>query len=261
MSFAYPPPKKSLGQHFLTNPQICTKIAKLLNPASADLILEIGPGPGGLTNILQGQPHKLLLLLEKDTYWAHFQNSHKAAGTSVILADALEFPWERLARLGRWKIIGNLPYNIASPLLWDMFSRCHCWQKSVCMLQKEVGQRIAAQPGSRAYGALSAWIQNFAKPRLELTLAPGAFSPPPKVASLVLSFTPVQDEGVTAPDKLKMLLALCFQNRRKQLGGIFRRAQMSRLEYGLEKLGIDPKQRPENLAPGDYRALSLFWGN
>ena len=231
-----PRAKKSLGQHFLKREDICRRIAMLLLPKPDDMVLEIGPGPGALTRAIEEQPHARLLLLEKDNHWAAERQRLGEARTQAVLTDALRFDWRRITPQNPWKIIGNF------------------------MVQKEVGQRLAAQPNTNHYGALSVWVQSYARPRMEFIVGPGAFSPPPKVDSAVLSFDPLPPECRPAhPKVLAKLLRVCFQQRRKQLGGVFRRSGLPGLEAALEKTGLDPSLRPEALANKDFQALAAFW--
>lgn len=238
-----PRPKKSLGQHFLTNPEICRRIAALLDMQETDKVIEIGPGPGALTRELLALPHARLLVLEKDEWWA----GERGADAEVWQGDALLYPWADLEP--GYKIIGNLPYNVASPLIWDICSQAR-FGRAVFMTQLEVAERICALPGSRQYGSLSVWVQCHCRPSLELRLAPGAFSPPPKVHSGVVSFDPA-GRRVAWPDQLKRVLKVSFQQRRKQISGIFRR-EMPILLGALEQLGIDGGMRPENLSCRNY---------
>lgn len=247
--------KKSLGQHFLISPAICSKIANLLNLTDGDQILEIGPGGGALTQVLK--PHKNLLLLEKDKYWAnnlvHKIDSH----SQVILMDAMSFPWRKLVNLGKWKITGNLPYNIASPLIWNIVSQCDVWEKAVFMVQKEVALRLIAKSGTKAYGALTVWVQSFAQPNLEFVISPGAFRPPPKVDSAVVSFTPKANIPKN-PEGLKKIINIFFQSRRKQLGTILNRANLPMLERAFQENGIDLTLRPESLSISQFNVLTNY---
>ena len=240
-----PKAKKSLGQHFLHDRQICQRIVALLQCAPSDRILEIGPGPGALTNILEALSPARLLALEKDPWWAAERNTPRC---QAILTDALTFDW---SRLDGWKIIGNLPYNVASPLIWDIVSQSRNLQKAVFMVQKEVGRRIAASPGNKDYGALSVWVHYHAKTRLAFTVGPGAFNPPPKVDSAVITLEPLKKRPKN-PLRLAALLKICFQNRRKQIGSIFRRAN---LPFSLLD-GLDPQLRPENLGVEDFAQIA-----
>ncbi len=250
-----PAPKKSLGQHFLRRPDICRRIAGLLDLREGDQVLEIGPGPGALTFVLEEMPHQRLLLLEKDDHWAGVHAGRGSAGTEVRCMDALAFPWEDLD--GDWKICGNLPYNVASPLIWDISSRARALTRAAFMVQKEVGLRLAARPGGRDYGALSVWVQAWLEPRLAFTVGPGAFSPPPKVDSAVLSFSPKPAEDLPRnPRAFADLVRLCFQQRRKQLGGLLRRAGRMDVLDRMEEMGIAMTARPEELTVRQFLALS-----
>lgn len=252
-----PAPKKSLGQHFLRNPDICKRIAALANLQDEDLVLEIGPGPGALTKVIETLPHSRLLLLEKDAHWANVRKAEAEARTEVLCMDALTFRWEELE--GAWKIVGNLPYNVASPLIWDIAARAKATKRAVFMIQKEVGERLCASPGCRDYGALSVWVQAFWQASYDFVVKPGAFVPPPKVDSAVCSFVP----RPTRPDdmqakKLSRVIKLCFGQRRKQLGGTLRKAGQTLLLEGLEERGIAPSARAEELSVEDYLFLSAF---
>jgi 16S rRNA (adenine1518-N6/adenine1519-N6)-dimethyltransferase len=274
-----PRAKKSLGQNFLQDDNIARKIVDALAVTPQDQILEIGPGPGALSGIIQARKPARIVLVEKDCYWARermregrtkaeefarFRGGEGKQAFAVILADALDMPWERFST--PWKIIGNLPYNVASPLMWDIFSRVPGLTRAVFMIQKEVGQRIIASPGTSAYGALSVWVQSHMRAKLEFIVPPQVFRPRPKVDSAVLSFEPhglIPSSGGRvdfAPEALTRTLKLCFQMRRKQLGTILRANGAD--PGALESLGIVAQARPENLAPAEFHRLArtLFPG-
>lgn len=255
-----PKAKKSLGQHFLRHESICNRIASLLLPKDTDNVIEIGPGPGALTSAIEARPHARLVLLEKDSHWAAERQRLGAARTQAVLTDALRFDWSRITPDNPWKIIGNLPYNVASPMMWDLFSRATGLVRAAFMVQKEVGQRLAAGPGNGHYGALSVWVQSFARPRMEFIVGPGAFSPPPKVDSAVLSFEPLPlDQRPERPDLLALVIKVCFQQRRKQLGSIARRCPLAPwLSAAIEQAGITPTLRPEQLSVADFQHISRF---
>lgn len=247
-----PRAKRSLGQNFLHDANIARKIVRLLHIASGDAVLEIGPGPGSLTeHLLAGAPARLVLV-EKDPYWALERMRRGEGALSVIVADALALPWERFS--APWKIIGNLPYNVASPLMWEVFSRATGLTRAVFMVQKEVGQRLVARPGTSAYGALSVWVQSFVRPKLECVVSPQVFRPRPKVDSAVLSFVPVRDGGDFVPEALARTLKACFQMRRKQMGTIVR--SFGGAPEALFACGVDPTLRPENLPPATFHRLA-----
>jgi len=250
-----PKAKKSLGQHFLHQRATAERIVGLLEIGPQDRVLEIGPGPGALSGLLKAANPACLLLLEKDGHWA--VERHKAGDGHVVLMDAMRFDWTRITPERPWKIIGNLPYNVASPLLWDIASQAVGLQRAVCMVQKEVALRIVAPPDTKSYGALSVWLRSFLRPQIALTVGAGAFTPAPKVDSAVVTFLPLPPEQrARRPEALASLLKMCFQNRRKQLRSIFR---MHDKEYALPLLGelaIDPHARPEALTPELFQELA-----
>ncbi len=249
-----PKAKKSLGQNFLKDRNIARKIVETLQITPEDRVLEIGPGPGALTDFLLEAAPAELVLVEKDEYWAAERREaglNRPVKLKVIAADAMTMDWETFT--DPWKFIGNLPYNVASPLMWDIFSRAPGLRKAVFMIQKEVGDRLTAVPGGKDYGALSVWVQIHVAPRREFIVPPQVFTPRPKVDSAVLSFIPLEVKTNPAQG-LGSLLRLCFQQRRKQLGGIFKNHGLP-LEV-LEEMGIKTEQRPETLTPEQFNRLA-----
>lgn len=249
-------PDKRLGQHFLQSPDICRRIAALLEAGEGDGILEIGPGPGALTVALEALPHARLLLVEKDPRWAVERQRLGGPRTQAVLGDCLDFDWGRLGP--EWRIAGNLPYNIASPLIWDVTSKARGPRRAVFMVQREVGERLAAMPGSRRYGALTVWTRSFAVARLAFTVKPGAFRPAPKVESAVVTFD-WHGGRPERPEGLARVLKCCFGQRRKQLGTIFRNAGLPRMLQCLEELGVSPTLRPEDLDAAVFDRLGSLW--
>lgn len=251
-----PRAKKSLGQHFLRDRNISEKIVRLLNVCTGDRVMEIGPGPGALTGLLEATPLERLVLLEKDRHWAAERQRLAGPHTQAVLTDALTMPWERITPQNPWKIISNLPYNVASPLIWDIVSRATGLTRAVFMVQKEVAERIIAKPGGKDYGALSVWVQSFVVPDWGFVVGPKCFSPPPKVDSAVVVFTPLpQTARPSNPAGLARLIKLCFQNRRKQLGSIFRRHGIETWIHRASAVTINPQQRPETLSSMDFQAI------
>ncbi len=249
--------KKSLGQHFLRDKNISEKIVQLLHIVDTDKVMEIGPGPGALTTLLESHTLKQLLLIEKDDFWAkERQRLAQNQGTQAVLMDALHMPWQKVTSQNPWKIISNLPYNVASPLMWDIFSKCTGLSRAVFMMQKEVGQRLVAKPHSKEYGALSVWIQSFVLPQWAFVVGPKSFAPPPKVDSAVLSFIPLpMEERPQNPQALAQFIKMCFQNRRKQLKSILKQNNALHMLPILEKLNIDAERRPETLSPKDFQNI------
>lgn len=249
-------PKKSLGQHFLRDEGACRRIVELAQIEAGDQVLEIGPGRGALTRFLRPLPWSRLTLVEKDDALAAEQAAQPLPGLEVVHDDALRFDWGGLQ--GGWKMVGNLPYNVASPLMWDIVSRTPALRRAVFMIQKEVADRILAAPGGRSYGALSAWMRSFVVPTRAFTLGPAAFSPPPKVDSTVLVLRPVPaDQRPRQPGPLARIIKLCFSQRRKQLHTILRRAFPSLPAADmLAGAGLKPGQRPETLTAQDFQRLT-----
>ncbi len=248
-------PKKSLGQHFLVDGNMVRKMVNHLALHSCDTVFEIGPGRGALTQVLAEQtPH--VIVLEKDPTLLYILKSQWPR-LGAVLGDALDFVWEPLARLVPLTIVGNLPYNVASPVMWEIFSRVRSYQQCCFMVQKEVALRLVARPGTKAYGGLSVWVQTFAVPRILFHVPPSCFRPRPKVDSSVLGFVPRPGTGVDRA-RLASTIRLLFQKRRKQLGTILKPFWTQDLQTRLEKVGVERRMRPENLSPEQVRALSLW---
>lgn len=250
-----PRAKKSLGQNFLVDPNVARKIVGRLNLQPADKVLEIGPGQGALSQFLL-QSGAQVAGVEKDLDLAR-DLKEKWPDIDVIAADVMGIQWDRMHRAGFGKVIGNLPYNIASPLIWDLVSKFPEASGMVFTIQKEVGLRLTAQPGRKEYGALSVWVQNFALPRLEFILGPLVFRPRPKVDSAVVSlypqaFHPNQDQRRA----LASLLRVCFQQRRKQLKTSLRSLWSESVQAWFAEHSVRPQARPEDLTPREFLSLS-----
>jgi 16S rRNA (adenine1518-N6/adenine1519-N6)-dimethyltransferase len=253
---AFAAPKRSLGQNFLTDANIARKIVAALDIQPGDAVLEIGPGRGALTrHILERNPGRFRVL-EKDDELADRLAAEHGQHIEIIRGDALRHPWEALDAAEGWKIVGNLPYNIASPLIWDLVSRGN-FARAVFMVQLEAGQRLAAKPGGKDYGGLSVWVQNHARVELLFKVPPQVFYPPPKVTSVVLQFfLHERRPAAEAAAVLAATIKLCFQQRRKQLGSILKSKGISEYSELISRLGLDQTARPETLAPEQFLTLS-----
>ena len=246
-------PKRSLGQNFLHDQGTAWKIADALEAASGQRVLEIGPGRGALTGRLLESGCDLYAL-EKDGVLAA-QLKHRWPTLSVVIMDALRFNWTKLS--GRWRIIGNLPYNVASPIIWDLVADVSRLERGIFMVQKEVAQRLAATPGSRSYGALSVWVQSHVQVRGLFTVGPQVFSPRPKVDSAVVRLTSLaRQERLQHSGPLRRLLPLCFQQRRKQLKTILRPLWGDHLNQWFQDQDLRPESRPEELSPHRFQLLA-----
>ena len=240
-----PPPR--LGQHFLTDPAILDRIVDALDPVPGETVLEIGSGRGTLTEALLRRG-LLVIAIEKDRELAA---SLRRDSLTVISGDALELEWPN-AR----KVVGNIPYYITSPLI-DKALAPPLRERVVFLVQAEVADRLAAQPGSKIYGGLSVGVQAVARVDKLFTIAPGSFRPPPKVRSALVRFMPLADPLVTPGEihELRVFVTACFSKRRKQL----KNAVPGFSEADLKRLGFDPKQRPEQLPPDAF--VRLFRSN
>ena len=245
--------KKSLGQNFLLDLNLTRKIARSAGKLAECDVLEIGPGPGGLTRALLMEGARKVVAIERDARClaALAEVSEAFSGRlTVIEGDALEInPLEHLNQPIR--VVANLPYNVGTELLvrwltpatWPPF-----WQSLTLMFQKEVAQRIVAQPGGKAYGRLSVLAQWRCDARLLFELPPQAFTPPPKVTSAVVHLTALPEPRFPAnPDHLSKLVAAAFNQRRKML-----RASLKSLrpdaEERIRAAGVDPTLRAEQVS-------------
>ncbi len=246
--------KKSLGQNFLIDQNIARKIVASLDLGPFDLALEIGPGRGVLTRLMARDAGRVLAL-EKDASLAFALE--KNSKILMVNMDALHLDWRRLDRRPGIKIAGNLPYNIAQVLLWDLVSQTRKFGKAVFMLQKEVAQRITSAPGCKEYGALSVWIQSHVRVKLLFSVPPWVFRPRPRVHSSVIGLTPLPEEKFFFDsDKLSQVLKIMFQNRRKQLGRILKTYWNNRKNKILALSSLDAARRPEQLSPQEFHLLS-----
>lgn len=249
-------PRKSLGQHFLHQKRVVDEIIRRFNPSPGDNVIEVGPGLGALTYDLiprVGQLH--VVELDRDLAERMEKNTRGHVNVHVHHADALKMDVSDLCAGENVRLIGNLPYNISTPLVFHLLRQRECIQDMWFMLQKEVGERILAIPGSRQYGRLSVMIQQCCSVQRVLQVASGAFSPPPKVESMVLCLIPYVDppHAVDRYEAFETLVRVAFSQRRKTL-----RNALSPLigQAGIEQLGIDPGLRPEQLQISDYARLS-----
>lgn len=246
--------KKSLGQNFLQDKNIARKIVDSLAITSEDRVLEIGPGQGALTEFIEQAGPREFMLLEKDYNLAPMLEE-KYPEATVIQADALKFDWSTLSKSGKWKVVGNLPYNVASKLIWDIVSLS---QAEVCvfMVQHEVALRLTAECGNRQYGGLGAWVQSFCETRYLFKVPPTVFRPQPKIDSGVVKFISLPDEKKPVnPLGLASLIRYCFQKRRKQLGNILKLYISNEVVEWFESEGLSLSDRPEALSPIQFQGL------
>ena len=247
---------RRLGQHFLSDPRILGRIADALDCDPGETVIEIGPGRGSLTRELLGRGVRVIAI-EKDRALAEKLRSQvPGVGCQVVTGDALKLDWhsQHLApdTRHRLKIVGNIPYYITSPLI-DKALTAPLPERVVFLVQEEVADRIAARPGSKAYGALSVGVQAVTRVEKLFTVAPGAFRPPPKVRSALIRLTPLTQPLARSDEiaPLRAFVTACFSKRRKQL----KNAVPGLSGEDLEALGFDPSVRPERLAPEAFVRL------
>lgn len=247
--------KKALGQNFLLDLNITDKIARQAGNLSGANVFEIGPGPGGLTRSLIKTEAKKIIALEFDVRAVMALQSLKSERVDIVQGDALRENLLNLAPSPR-VIVANLPYNIATPLLISWLRQIRddvdSYRSMTLMFQKEVAERIVAAPGSKTYGRLAILCQWLCHAQICFDLPPSAFSPPPKVSSSVVHFTP-KKIGADAPDfrSVEKLTAAAFGQRRKMI-----RTTLKDYAEHLEALGIDPTLRAENLSVQDFINLA-----
>lgn len=249
--------RKSLGQHFLLDEALCRRIATLAGDLSRRHVLEIGPGPGGLTRALLDSPAASVTAVELDrravAALADLSEAHPGR-LKVVEADALRVDPAAALPAPR-KIVANLPYNVATPLLVRWLRDAAAFEGMALMFQQEVAERICAAPDSEAYGRLSVLAQWRCRCEFLLRLPPGAFSPPPKVWSAVVGFTPREDDpGPALFAVMERLTAAAFGQRRKML----RRSLMALggAEALLASVGVEGTRRAETLAVAEFDRMA-----
>jgi 16S rRNA (adenine1518-N6/adenine1519-N6)-dimethyltransferase len=257
--------KRSLSQNFLIDQNLQEKILRELDAGPQDVVLEIGAGHGELGGRLAGRVAEVVLV-EKDDDLAPELRDRFADHESVRVVhdDALEVDLSALIPAGRaYRVLSNLPYAITTPLLFRILDMRPPSERVVVTVQREVAERIVAEPGSKTYGALSVGVQVRGAPRIAFRIGRNAFRPVPAVDSAVIVID--SDPGAPAAEEkaaLRRLTRVLFGQRRKQLQKILRSAPEYRLsEQDVERLaatvGFDPRDRPEQLHPGEMRALAL----
>ena len=253
--------KKSLGQNFLLDLNLTNKIARMAGDLNNHTVLEIGPGPGGLTRALLSSGAKKVLAIERDERLIpalNQINDHFNGRLDVKYADALNEPFDNYLK-GPVKVVANLPYNIGTELLirwltpkiWPPY-----WDSLTLMFQKEVAKRIVASPGTKAYGRLALLVQWRCNAKIVMEIPPQAFTPPPKVTSAVVHIERLDTPRFDADGKtLERIVAAAFNQRRKMLR-VSLKAFSPSIESILLNVGINPTQRAEEIGLEQFCALS-----
>ena len=250
--------RRSLGQNFLLDFNLTRRIARAAGPLDQATIVEVGPGPGGLTRALLLEGAARVVAIEKDTRCLPALEAIAArypGRLEVIGGDALDIDYSKLALQPPTRIVANLPYSVATPLLigWLKTSPWPPWfDRLVLMFQREVAQRIVAAPGGKDYGRLSVIAQWRTLPRILFGIPPAAFTPRPKVESSLVEFIPrAAPEPPCDVQRLERVTAAAFGQRRKMLRSSLRQLT-PKSEALLQGLGIAPQARAEELDVADF---------
>ena len=252
-------PRKRFGQHFLHDPAVIERIVRAIDPRPGDTIIEIGPGHGAITLPLL-QKHGTLEAVELDRNLVPLLRE-KATGHGELLiheADALKFDFRQRKQAGsKLKIVGNLPYNVSTPLLFHLLGQIDCISAMYFMLQKEVVDRMAASPGNKRYGRLTVMLAVAVRVEKLFSIGSGAFKPPPAVDSAFCTLTPWSQPPFEVSDgeRFRRLVTQAFSARRKTLRNALK--GMVSVQQ-INELGIDPGLRPENLSPAQFAALAAL---
>jgi len=271
--------RRRLGQHFLNDRNILRRIVDALEPQPGDVVLEIGPGKGSLTRELLARGLTVIAVEKDPRLVAELECGVRNAEwgidrLSVVEGDALKLDWHALLdahvaiphsafRTPHWKVAGNIPYSVTSPLL-DKALTPPLPERVVFLVQEEVANRITARPGTKAYGGLTVGVQALCRAEKLFVVRAGAFEPPPKVQSALLRLMPLAEpliDPATEGQAFRRFVTACFSQRRKQLRNVLRAVtgkSATEVTAGLTALAIDPAARPETLAPAQFVAL-LHW--
>ncbi len=247
-------PQKKLGQNFIFDTSLCDKIVRTISSIEGKEVLEVGPGPGGLTRSILSQNPKKLTVIEKDPRCLDLLLDLQKyyPNLEVISDDALKIKLPDLTS-SKLFIISNLPYNIGTELVFRWLEYPQLIESMTLMLQREVVDRIVAKVSTKAYGKLSIMCQVLAEVKKEFDVSPQAFYPPPKVHSAIVNITPKASVDPDMVKKLRELTHTAFMFRRKML-----KKALSIVPEGIfEELGINPQARPEEIDPETYVALAL----
>ncbi len=249
-------PRKRFGQHFLHDAGILKRIVDAIAPRPGDALVEIGPGQGALTfPLLKACGRLMAIELDRDLIEPLRARARDAGELHIVNTDVLDVDLRELADGRMLRVVGNLPYNISTPILFHCVRFADVIRDMHFMLQKEVVERMAAAPGSKTYGRLSVMLQLRCTVEPLLYVPPGAFRPPPKVDSAVVRLTPVPASTLADLDTslLDKIVRAAFAQRRKTIANALSGITDATT---LARVGIDPRARAEQLAPAVYVSLS-----
>jgi 16S rRNA (adenine1518-N6/adenine1519-N6)-dimethyltransferase len=251
-------PRKSLGQHFLADPNVARAIARDAGAAPGERFLEVGAGLGSLTAALAESGAEVLALETDDRLLpALAETAAPWPKVRVVQGDATRADWSALLGGGAWRMASNLPYSVAVPVLLDLLARAPSVDPLVVMVQREVGERLAARPGDQAFGAVSLKVAYRASVRRLRRVAPSVFWPEPEVESVVLALARRPPPVAVDPEALFRLVDEGFRQRRKTMSGALVRLGLSReaAAQAMRRAGLDPRARAETLGLEDLARL------
>ncbi|MDX1738573.1 MAG: 16S rRNA (adenine(1518)-N(6)/adenine(1519)-N(6))-dimethyltransferase RsmA [Alphaproteobacteria bacterium] len=253
--------QKKFGQNFLLDINLTRRIARCAAPLEESTVIEVGPGPGGLTRAILLEGAREVYAIEKDPRCLEILSEINKASEgrlNIISGDALEVDIPNLGSSPR-KIIANLPYNVATPLLIGWLKNADAFSQMTLMFQKEVAERIVAGPDDHGYSRISVIANWRCDTRLELTLPPRAFTPPPKVESAVVSLRPLSKPRFDCElEHLEKVTAAAFNQRRKMLRRSLKLLNVD-VDILLEKSEIEPTKRAENLTIEEFSKLAKIY--
>jgi len=257
-------PKKRLGQHFLVDPNILDKVMRAAEVGKEDVVLEVGPGLGGMTLALAREAKKVIAV-EIDPKLVAILKEKMAGHQNVELVekDILRMDFKQFIKKEGHpvKVVANLPYQISTPLLFRFVESKEAFFTFTLMLQKEVAERMVAPPGKKEYGPLTIFVRLFLDVSIRFFVKPSAFFPPPKVESAVIHMTWKEKPMIETKNEkwFKKVVRACFGYRRKTLINALRHSELSLPESvgsKIEKIGIDPRRRPETLTIPEFAKLA-----
>ena len=237
-------PKKHLGQHFLTDPVIAERITNLLQDNSGTSVIEVGPGKGILTDFLIARKELDLHLIEIDRESvSYLHDKYPEIKERLIEGDFLNLDLKPYGN--KIALIGNFPYNISSQIFFKALDSKDSVNEVICMIQKEVAERIASDPGNKRYGILSVFLQTWYDIKLEFTVKPGSFFPPPRVYSSVITLKRNQRKSLPCDEKFyRSVIKMAFNQRRKVLNNSIKSFLVN---LNLEGVELNLRRRPEEL--------------
>ena len=260
MSHFKEPPKKQLGQHFLHDRSVIEKIVLAVNPKPGEQLVEIGPGQGAITFPLLKR-HGALTVIEfdRDLITPLSESARGLGDLTIVHKDVLKVDFGKLAGEGRLRLVGNLPYNISTPILFHVLEHAESIIDMHFMLQKEVVDRMGAGPGSKTYGRLSVMLQAVCEVQPLFDVPPGAFRPPPKVDSSVVRLLPRDPKsvGINDPALFERVVRDAFGQRRKTLRNALQAICTSEQ---IVAAGVRPELRAEQLEVAQFISLSNALG-